>query len=218
VTGLSEPIATGDDMLDRCGARDEVPVTDPGSAGLRRLPSEPASDPSTCELAARFARGDPAALREAYDQHGSAVYGVALRALGAHHDAEDITQQVFVRAWRGRHTFDPARGPLGGWLVGITRRQIADRFSARSRERTMTDRAGQAAAPVPPPPDQIVVDAVVVAAELNLLPPRMRTVLQLAFFDDLTHQQIAAVTGLPLGTVKSHVRRGLERLRRRWQG
>ncbi len=159
-------------------------------------------------------------MREAFDRHGSAVYGIALRGLGAHHDAEDVTQQVFVRAWRGRSTFDPTRGGLGGWLVGITRRQIADRLSARFRERDVTDRAGRAGGTsVPPPaPDQVVVDAMVVAAEMNQLPPRMRTVLQLAFFDDLTHQQIAAMTGLPLGTVKSHLRRGLERLRRRWEG
>ncbi len=127
-------------------------MTDGGPTGVRRLfggapradaPEADAAALDAAALDARFAAGDPAALREAYDQHGSAVYGIALRGLGAHHDAEDITQQVFVRAWRGRTTFDPKRGGLGGWLVGITRRQVADRLSARFRERDMTDRAGR---------------------------------------------------------------------------
>lgn len=197
-------------------------MTDGGPAGLRPMPGDkhPATDRAEHDqqLDARFATGDPAALREAYDRHGGAVYSIAVRALGAHHDAEDVTQQVFVRAWRSRATFDPDRGGLGGWLVGITRRQVADRLTARIRERDVTDRAGRAAAaPVSSVPDQ-VVNAVVVADEMNQLPPRMRTVLELAFFDDLTHHQIAALTGLPLGTVKSHLRRGLERLRRRWEG
>ena len=127
---------------------------------------------------------------------------------------------MFVRAWRGRATYDPSRGALGGWLVGITRRQVADRLTARIRERAVVDRAGNAegGSHPPPAPDQQVVDAMMVASEMEQLPPRVRMVLQLAFFDDLTHQQIAAVTGLPLGTVKSHLRRGLERLRRGWEG
>jgi RNA polymerase sigma factor (sigma-70 family) len=145
------------------------------------------------------------------------VFALALRALGVYHDAEDLTQQVFVRAWRGRTTLDPDRGPLGGWLVGITRRQVADRLTARAREQQVVERVALA-----DPRRRAawatddVVDAVVMADELKSLPPQQRIVMRLAFFDDLTHQQIAVLTGLPLGTVKSHLRRGLERLRQRW--
>jgi RNA polymerase sigma factor (sigma-70 family) len=169
-------------------------------------------------LVERFLAGDPAALRELYDRHSPVVHGVALRCLREHHDAEDVTQQVFVRAWRGRATYDPARGPIGGWLMGIARNQIADRLTARTRDAAVTTRVAReaSAASGPAAPDH-VIEAVVVADELNRLPPQQRTVVRLAFFDDLTHQQIATLTGLPLGTVKSHLRRGLERLRKRWE-
>jgi RNA polymerase sigma factor (sigma-70 family) len=172
---------------------------------------------SSDELAHRFPLGDGAALEEAYDRHARLVYALALRALGAHHDAEDVTQQVFVRAWRGRAGFDPGRGSLGGWLVGITRRQIADRFATRARDRDLADLAGRVAEPVVGDVPDDVVDAVVVADEIERLPTQQRTVVRLTFFADLTHQQISDATGLPLGTVKSHLRRGLERLRRRWE-
>jgi RNA polymerase sigma factor (sigma-70 family) len=186
-------------------------MTGGASRGADLAPDGPA------ELGARFAAGDPAALRDAYDRHGAVVHAIALRSLGAHHDAEDVTQQVFVRAWRSRETFDPGRGELGGWLVGIARRLVLDRLSARARERELAERVGRVSGGPPPAvPDQ-VVDAVLVADELQQLPAPVRMVLRLAFFHDLTHQQIAALTGLPLGTVKSHARRGLERLRRRWE-
>jgi RNA polymerase sigma factor (sigma-70 family) len=183
----------------------------------RLRPTARSDAPATLEQ--RFAAGDQAALREAYDRHGSAVYAIALRCLRAHHDAEDITQQVFVRAWRSRSTFDPERGTLGSWLVGITRHQVTDRLAGRLRDLRTADRAGHAAPPSGPGPvSEQGVDAVVVADELGRLTPQVRAVVRLAFFDDLTHQQIAAVTGLPLGTVKSHLRRGLDRLRRGWAG
>jgi RNA polymerase sigma factor (sigma-70 family) len=190
----------------------ETTVIDHGPADIEL------SDDVEAQLARRFRVGDSAVLREAYDRHARVVYSLALRALGAHHDAEDVTQQVFVRAWRGRAGLDPSRGSLGGWLVGITRRQIADRFAARARDRDIADRAGRVAECelVGEVPDH-VVDAVVVADEIERLPPQQQTVVRLAFFDDLTHQQISESTGLPLGTVKSHLRRGLERLRRRWE-
>jgi len=184
------------------------------------VPTEPrpaadAKAPDTLE--SRFVAGDPAALRDAYDRHAALVYAVTLRGLGAHHDAEDVTQQVFVRAWRGRDTFDPGRGALGAWLVGITRRQVVDRLDRRVRDLRTADRAGRAVPAEPPPGPDRVVDAMVVADALDKLTPQVRTVLRLAFFDDLTHQQIASVTGLPLGTVKSHLRRGMDRLRRGWE-
>jgi RNA polymerase sigma factor (sigma-70 family) len=171
-------------------------------------------------LAERFCGGDPAALRTVYERHARIVFGVALRALSTHHDAEDITQQVFVQAWRGRSTFDLERGVFGSWLTGITRRQVAERFAARARDHDIADRADRAGRVMDgrlPGTDDQVVESVVVADELARLPTAQRRVMTLAFFDDLTHQQIAARTGLPLGTVKSHLRRGLERLRRRWQ-
>jgi RNA polymerase sigma-70 factor (ECF subfamily) len=191
---------------------DEPPVVVP----LPRV-GEPGTA-SSDELARRFRLGEGAALAETYDRHARLVYSLALRSLGAHHDAEDVTQQVFVRAWRGRAGLDPDRGSIGSWLVGITRRQIADRFAARARDRELADRAGRAAEPgVVGDTPAGVVDAVVVAHEIERLPTQQRAVVRLAFFADLTHQQISEATGLPLGTVKSHLRRGLERLRRRWE-
>lgn len=164
-----------------------------------------------------FLAGDPAALREIYDRHATEVHGFALRWLRTHHDAEDITQQVFVRAWRGRGTFDAGRGTIGAWLNGIARRQVADRLAARTRDAAVAHAAQVAGNGRSGGVSDQVIEAVVVAEELNRLPPQQRTVLRLAFYDDLTHRQIATVTGLPLGTVKSHLRRGLERLRQGWE-
>jgi RNA polymerase sigma-70 factor (ECF subfamily) len=179
-------------------------------------------DPRVVE---RFVTGDPAALRAVYDAHAREVHGFALRCLRAHHDAEDVTQQVFVRAWRGRRTFDPSRGTIGAWLQGIARHQVADRLSARSRDAVVESAVVEAAGAggqgglrdgrASGVSDR-VIEAVVVADELNRLPTEQGRVVRLAFYQDLTHVQIAALTGLPLGTVKSHLRRGLERLRRRW--
>jgi len=169
-------------------------------------------------MAERLAAGDPTALRAAFNRYGGLVHAIALRRLGTTQDAEDVTQQVFVRAWRGRTTLDLQRGALGAWLVGITRRQIADRLASRRRDLELADRVGRMSfgSPPAPAPDS-VVEVLAVADELNHLPDQVGTVVRLAFFDDLTHQQIAALTGLPLGTVKSHLRRGLERLRGQWR-
>jgi RNA polymerase sigma factor (sigma-70 family) len=170
------------------------------------------------ELAERLHAGDETALREAYDRHGAAVLYLAQRLLGDRADAEDVTQVTFVAAWAGRDGFDPRRGTMLGWLLGIARRKAVDRVRSSAREQRAAEavQARQPAPPVEESPEHIV-DRLVVADELGLLPDEQRRTLELAFFDDLTHPQIAAATGLPLGTVKSHIRRGMANLRRRWE-
>ncbi|MET3804622.1 RNA polymerase sigma-70 factor (ECF subfamily) [Nakamurella sp. UYEF19] len=175
-------------------------------------------DSTEQRLAQAFSTSDAWTLREVYDRYGTQVYRVAIACVSNAGDAEEITQTVFVDAWRARETFDPSKGSLGGWLMAITKRRCIDRL--RSRDRARRDVAAVVARGdhdhETPGPDQ-VVERIVVADQLARLPQTQRAVLQLAFYDDLTHTQIASLTGLPLGTVKSHLRRGLEQLRRRWE-
>jgi RNA polymerase sigma-70 factor (ECF subfamily) len=169
------------------------------------------------ELAKRFGVGDESALRDAYDRYGRAVFHLATSTLANRADAEDVTQATFVAAWLGRETFDPARGSLLGWLLGIARRKVVDRLRVVARQDRVLDSVRQEPEPVPSADPDAVIDRLVIADELAQLPDDQRRMLELAFFDDLTHQQIAAVTGVPLGTVKSHIRRGMANLKRRWE-
>jgi len=170
--------------------------------------------PSDGDVAARFAAGDERALALAYERWAGLVHGMALRALGSADEAEDVTQQVFVSAWTGRHGYRPVAGPLAAWLVGIARHRIADAFARRQRERRLAEAAGAVALPAVTP-DPHADDRVVLFDELARVGQPQRGIMELAFFHDLTHEQIAERTGLPLGTVKSHIRRTLVRLRAR---
>ena len=168
------------------------------------------------DLGRRFAAGDPEAMREAYDRHGTLVFSLCVTALRHREDAEDAAQQVFTRAWRSRATYDPSR-PLGGWLTGITRRVVADVGVARTRQvRTVEAEAGRlpredaAGDPV----SESAVASLVVRQALDRLGPPQDEVLRLAFLEDLPYPHIAERLSLPLGTVKSHVHRGLAALRR----
>jgi RNA polymerase sigma-70 factor (ECF subfamily) len=179
-----------------------------------------AAEPDDREVARRFAAGDERALVLAYERWAGQVHGMAVRAFGGGPDAEDVTQQVFVAAWTGRAGYRPESGPLPAWLVGITRHKIADTWARRDRQRRETEAAMSEAQSLPGGPvtagvDSAVADRVLLLDELDLLGQPQRGIIELAFFEDLTHVQIAARTGLPLGTVKSHIRRTLERLRTR---
>jgi RNA polymerase sigma factor (sigma-70 family) len=171
-------------------------------------------DDADDDLAARFRAGDEDALAEAYRRWAPLLYAMARRATVEPAEADDVLQGVFVRAWRGRATFDPDRRPLPAWLVGILRHHLADHAAENERRRRLLRRVEAHARQdlMTASADQ-VIDTVVVAQELDRLDEPRRAVLRLALFDDLTHVQISERLDLPLGTVKSHARRGLLQLR-----
>jgi RNA polymerase sigma-70 factor (ECF subfamily) len=180
----------------------------------REIPVMQPTDDS--ELAARFVAGDERALEEVYSRWSSLVFTMARRTTGNESDAADITQTVFLSAWRGRAGFESAKGSLPGWLVTITRRRVADHWESISRETRKIDAesarlddeavAGHA---------EESLNRVLIADELSQLGEPQRKIIELAFFQDLTHAQIARALDIPLGTVKSHIRRSLDRLRTR---
>ncbi|MEW2303194.1 sigma-70 family RNA polymerase sigma factor [Streptomyces sp. NPDC006655] len=186
------------------------------AVAITETPPVTTTDPDSA-LALRFVAGDEGGLEAVYRRWAPLVLSLARQSLGDGAEAEDVTQTVFLAAWHGRHGYRPGRGPLPAWLVGIARRKIADALSARTRR---TDVAAAAAArestrsPDSSNAHDAVLNRVDVTRELRRLPEAQRRVLCLAFYGDLTQTQIAHVTGWPLGTVKSHARRGLLRLGR----
>ena len=188
-------------------ASDVVPLRDPDP------------EPDDAEVGRRFAAGDEQALAWAYERFAGQIHGMAVRAFGPGPDAEDVTQQVFVSAWTGRAGYRPEQGPLPAWLVGVCRHKIADTWARRDRQRRAAEAAITEARWAPEATglqvDTAVADRVLLLGELDRLGQPQRGIIELAFFEDLTHTQIAERTGLPLGTVKSHIRRTLERLRTR---
>lgn len=177
----------------------------------------PAGEPYGDEaLAQGLPTGDEACLAAVHRRWSGLVYGLAHRSLGDAGEAEDVTQRVFLGVWRGRHRYRPERAPLACWIVGITRREIVDALSARTRRAALVTAVGSAlaSAGTAEPGPETALDRVLVRQALAQLPAPQRKVLCLAFYEDLTQAQIAARTGWPLGTVKSHARRGLQRLRK----
>lgn len=182
------------------------------------VPGATGGDAADAALGRSLVAGEDGSLAAVYGRWAPMVHGMAVRAVGPS-DAEDVLQAVFVSAWRTRAGFDPSRGTLPAWLVGITRHRIADALGTKYRRgEVLTDPASSTLGPAhgaPAVPHEAATDRVVLVGELAALGEPQRSVVALAFFEDLTHAQIADRTGLPLGTVKSHLRRSLLHLRDR---
>lgn len=170
-------------------------------------------------LTASFLAGDEPALAAAYREFAPLVHTLALRSLADRAAADDVTQEVFIRVWRSRGTFNPQVARLPAWIVGITRNAIADAQQASAREARKAfaaagaglageERAGTEAA-------ETLADRLLLDGELERLGEPQGSIMKLAFYEDLTHEQISRKLDLPLGTVKSHIRRSLTHLRSR---
>jgi len=171
--------------------------------------------PANHDLEHRFVGGDEEALAQVYDEHGALVYTFCRRQLGPD-TGRDITQEVFTSAWKSRHLFDAQRGSLKSWLMGIAKNRVVDYYRMQARRPRLAEGIDvdeqHGEAHIEAKVDRIA-DKMILASAMTELPDRARSVLELAFFDQLTHPEIAAQTGLPLGTVKSDIRRSLAKLK-----
>lgn len=168
------------------------------------------------ELGVALAAGLEGSLDECYSRWSTLVGTAAWRLLGDGADADEITQQVFVTAWRGRQTYRPELGSLPSWLLGNTRHRVLDLQRRRAREMRLVRAAQEEISAQTPPEDpEAVVDRLLLGEAVSGLPDPRRAILTLAFYEGRTYPEIADELGLPLGTVKSHARRALLLLRER---
>ncbi len=167
----------------------------------------------------RIAAGDASATADCIDRYGRLVLSLARRFLSSPADAEDAVQEIFMSLWRLAGRFDPARGSELGFVSVLARRRLIDLQRVRARERRGSPAEVEAAlehAPDPAPAADAAagrIDAKRALEALARLKPEQRRVIELAVLGGLSHPEVADETSLPLGTVKTHSRRGLLRLR-----
>jgi RNA polymerase sigma-70 factor (ECF subfamily) len=162
----------------------------------------------------RVAARDERALGELYDRHSRLIFGLILRIVKERGDAEEILQEVFVQAWTRADTYNPTLGSPAGWLIGIARNRAIDRI----RTKVVRLRAvEQAALPTPVETPETQASTTErqrdIRRALTALPSEQRILIEHAYFEGLTQSELAARFNLPLGTVKTRVRTGLQALR-----
>lgn len=171
------------------------------------------------ELLTLVERADADAFEVVYERHSRAAFSLAFRLLGDRQSAEDLVQDAFLAVWRGAATYSPTRGSVRNWILSILHNRGVDRLrtlSAMSRRQEALQRAELRR---PDEPDAAALGlgralAGSVREQLSGLPPEQYDVLRLAYYGGFTHQEIAEMLEVPLGTVKSRMRLGLQRLRR----
>jgi RNA polymerase sigma-70 factor (ECF subfamily) len=175
------------------------------------------------ELVARAASGDERAMTDLYDRYGAMLYAVAYRVVGQRADAEEVVVEAFAQAWRDAGRFEPDRGSVAAWLTMIARSRALDLVRARTRRDKLAVSAavsGLDAGPAPAdhaasPADRTEEDERrrMVRQAMESLSPPQRQAIELAFFEGLSQSEIAARLNEPLGTVKTRVRLGMQKLR-----
>jgi RNA polymerase sigma-70 factor (ECF subfamily) len=180
------------------------------------------------EMILRIDRGDQAAFSALYDRLSGPLYSLALKILGDASDAQDALQEVFVQIWSRAGTYDPKKSSVFSWAVLLTRSRSIDRLRARDRPFRVVVASTADEDKAPQVTDASVVESAADTANrndeaahvrslLNNLPVEQQQAIDLAFFRHLTHHEIAAQLGQPLGTVKARIRRGLLKLREQFR-
>ena len=180
--------------------------------------TDPAEDRRLCEWVTRIAASDERALELLYDATVSRIYGMARGITHNLQCAEEVTEDVYWQVWRQALRFDRQRGPVMAWLLNLTRSRALDHLRRRDEASTHPEPHSLVDDPGDRQHDPAQLHSAAEQAEglraaLEQLDPLPRQLLSLAFYRGLTHDEIAAQTGLPLGTVKSHIRRSLTSLR-----
>jgi RNA polymerase sigma-70 factor (ECF subfamily) len=188
--------------------------------------SDPSQEQTDREMLALVAREDQQAFTRLYDRLSGPLYSVALRMLGDAAEAQDALQDVFLQLWRRAGSYDVDQSSLFSWAILMTRSRVIDRLRARGRRlrvvSSSTDDDASKVAMAHASTIESAADtadrneeAVRVRSSLSKLPAEQREAIEMAFFNDLTHHEIAAALGQPLGTIKARIRRGLLKLRER---
>ncbi|MDQ3734856.1 MAG: sigma-70 family RNA polymerase sigma factor [Actinomycetota bacterium] len=182
---------------------------------MSRTGLSPADD---ADLVARLASGEQDALALIYDRYHRQVFSLAVRILGDHILAEDTTQEVFLALWRNPHKFDPAKGGFATWLLALAHHRSVDAVRREESQRRRRDRLAESDPPalMGEDPSAKAMERLVgadVRSALSELPAVQREALTLAYFGGYTQREVAALTGAPLGTVKTRMLAGMRRLR-----
>lgn len=163
----------------------------------------------------RIAAGDADAVQDCIDRYGNLVWTIARRFTRSAVDAEDAVQDVFIDLWKSAARFDPARSTEAAFVAMVARRRLIDHVRRVERRPQTTEMAegfdfpGTDAHHI-----EMNTDAALAARALQQIKPEQRNVLMMSVYHGMTHSEIVEETGLPLGTVKSHIRRGLSEVRR----
>ena len=157
--------------------------------------------------------GNEQAMAQLYDQYSPIVYSVALRVLGEPSAAEDVLQEVFMQLWRTPDSFDASRGSLAGWLAVITRNRAIDFLRKRRPESQISEVVVSVEPDLASKAEWSRVAEKIRIVLRDMAAPQ-RSALEMAFFEGLTHTEIAQKTGEPLGTIKTRIRAGLATLRK----